>query len=368
MEKNNKILKSPAPDKVKKHMGYVVPVVFVIGIVLGFAISNIEWSKSNHRNTKYQNRGSTPEKKEKLPFINPISYSQQYKNLNRARINGLEQKLHKYIAKKTTKNTEEISVYFRDLSTDYFFGINEHSQFSPSSLMKVPVMIAVLKKAETSPDLLNALLLYQESRENKLKNMSESTKKLETMLVEGQSYTVTQLLQSMIWDSDNEATFLLLDFITEEYIHEVEKDLGFVIEKNAVFYSDIITVRQYSSFFRTLYNASYLNNTMSNYALELLSHARYGYGIRKEIPATIQVAHKYGNNGFPVSDHELKVNQLHHFGIIYLPEKPFLLGIMTRGDNEIIMEEHIREITKIVYDEVIKIKNNTNSYLERDIE
>ncbi|MCF8296096.1 MAG: class A beta-lactamase-related serine hydrolase [Saprospiraceae bacterium] len=351
-------------------MGYIVPIVFVIGIFIGFLLSGskktkfIERDANNKIIEKYPNPSS-----QSYPFLNPLAGNKIFRDINMCETSKIEEKIKKYVKQNTIKPGVEIAVYFRDLSTNYKFGINEYSKFSPSSLMKVPVMIAALKKAEGKPEALKKIIVFPGSRENEIKGMDASTDKLRSLLTPGNGYTVDELIHYMILNSDNEATFLLLDYLTEDYVHQVERDLGYRMDNNVSFYDDIIGVKQYSSFFRVLYNASYLNEEMSNYALEILSDSRFGHGIRKSIPENIKVAHKYGSNGIPISNHELKVNQLHHFGIVYIHPKPFLLGIMTRGDNEKEMERYIKEITEIIYKEVETIISTSKcSYLERDIE
>lgn len=352
-------------------MAYVVPLVFVIGLVIGFVLPDLKKANSKDR-IVYQkkiNKQANTASKFTYPFLNPLASNPEFRNINMCATSEIEGKVQKYISRNVTKPGVEIAVYFRDLNTNFKFGINEYSKFGPSSLMKVPVMIAALKKAEEHPEALEKLILFPKSRENEIKGMDESTEKLRSMLVPGRSYTIDELIHCMILNSDNEAAFLLLENLTEEYVHQVEMELGFVMEENVAFYGDIIGVKQYSSFFRALYNASYLNEKMSNYALEILSDSRFGHGIRKSIPEHIKVAHKYGSNGIPVSNNELKVNQLHHFGLVYVHPKPFLLGIMTRGDDEKEMEIYIREISEIVYKEVEKTISTSNcSYLDRDLE
>ena len=44
-----------------------------------------------------------------------------------------------------------VSVYFRDLNNGNWFGIREHDKFSPKSLLKLPLMIAYFKWAESNP-------------------------------------------------------------------------------------------------------------------------------------------------------------------------------------------------------------------------
>ena len=196
--------------------------------------------------------------------------------------------------------------------------------------------------------------------------MDESTNKLETQLKEGKSYSTRELLEYMIIDSDNEATILLLDFIGEDYVHQVERDLGYLMPDNVVFFQDIITVRQYSAFFRVLFNSSYLNREYSNMALELMSRSHYRSGIRRSVPEGVRISHKYGRNAVPISDHEVVTNQLHHFGIVYLNETPYLLGIMTRGDDERVMEQRIHDISSIVFSEMSLLSNSPQMQLNRD--
>jgi len=46
------------------------------------------------------------------------------------------------------------SVYFRDLNNGMWFGINEGVFYRPASMLKVPVMIAYFKLAESTPAIL----------------------------------------------------------------------------------------------------------------------------------------------------------------------------------------------------------------------
>jgi len=50
--------------------------------------------------------------------------------------------------------TTHISVYYRDLISRQWFGINKKVGFTPASLLKVPVMMVYFKKAETDPSIL----------------------------------------------------------------------------------------------------------------------------------------------------------------------------------------------------------------------
>lgn len=158
----------------------------------------------------------------------------------------------------------------------------------------------------------------------------------------------------MIDYSDNFATLTLLKYIGEEAVQKVESDLNIRIKPEYTELSNFVTVKNYAGFFRILYNASYLNSEMSQRALTYLSKAEYKEGIRKAIPDSIVVAHKYGKRDISGVGTKLESIQLHHFGLIYYPGKPFLLGIMTRGSNLVQKKRIIYELSKITFEEVHK--------------
>ena len=112
-----------------------------------------------------------------------------------------------------------------------------------------------------------------------------------------------------------------------------------------------LSVRQYASFFRLLYNASYLNRTHSEQALALMAGSSYVKGLAAGVPKSVPVAHKFGERG------NLDANiryQLHDCGIVYHPHTPYLLCIMTQGDDFARMERAIRDISRLFYEEVEK--------------
>lgn len=270
------------------------------------------------------------------------------------------------------KNIRGISVYFRDLNNGWWFGINEKELFSPASLMKVPVMIAVYKLEQSRPGTLRHVVRYEESRQNKVLGLAENKQYGSTTLIAGTAYTLDNLIEKMIMYSDNEATLLLLQYLDEfdiNYLDQVNKELGLVINEGTGTYDNFLSVKQYSTFFRILYNGSYLNPHYSNKALNILSQSIYKGGIRKSIPESIKVAHKFGRRSIPINDNLQIIDQLHHFGIVYIERKPFMLGIMVKGDDEIKMQHTIEKISEMIYNEVEdQINKIPVDLLQRDID
>jgi beta-lactamase class A len=237
-----------------------------------------------------------------------------------------------------------LSVYFRNLNNGPWFAINETADFAPASLLKVPLMIAYLKLSEEDPEILSKNLTVK-NMETDVLQIVKPEKKVE----EGQAYATEELLKYMIKYSDNNATKLLLENIPEEKLNIVYTDLGINIPGVRTS-NDIITVRDYASFFRILYNSAYLNKINSEKALEWLSQTEYLDGIVKGVQGNITVSHKFGERE-EMQDGKFE-RQLHDCGIIYYEKYPYLLCVMTKGDNFKQLSTIISDVSKIVFDEI----------------
>ncbi len=60
------------------------------------------------------------------------------------------------------------------------------------------------------------------------------------------------------------------------------------------------------------------------------------------------VAHKFGERSFL----DKKTKQLHDCGIVYHPAKPYVLCVMTRGDDFDKLSAVLRSVSALVYQEV----------------
>lgn len=241
------------------------------------------------------------------------------------------------------KNISFASIYFRDLNNGPWFGINEKEYFTPASLVKVPVLITYYKMAEQNPEILKQTIINQEGADGVF---IQNIKPSETM-VSNQSYTIEELINRMIIYSDNDAYNDLIKNIDGKEILQTYKDLD--VDISQMFTNpngNILTVKDYASFFRILYNGSYLNKDMSEKALGLLSQTEYKQGLVAGVPNKIQVAHKFGERIY----NDTKEVQLHDCGIVYLPKKPYLLCVMTRGQDLNKASQTIKTISQKVFD------------------
>jgi beta-lactamase class A len=248
---------------------------------------------------------------------------------------------------KDRKWADTIAVYFRDLNNGPWFTIGPTQEFYPASLLKVPLMIAVLKEAETKPELLKKKIRYDRPELQNTKNLKSNN------LEFGRYYTVDDLLGRMIIDSDNVSTLLLLNLVDKNILEKTYLQLG-IIEANGGHASLLdsslpefkMSIPQYASFFRVLYNASYLNRKMSEKALALLARDTFKSGLNAGVPSNIEVSHKWGYRDMG------QIKQLHDCGIVYYPKHPYLLCVMTAGNSFEYLDDAIKEISAVVYKEV----------------
>ncbi len=235
-----------------------------------------------------------------------------------------------------------ISVYFRSLNDGMWFGIGEKEQFSPASILKLPLLLACLKAAEKDPGILKKKMLYRNLDDKFHQNITCLNKPKP-----GEYCTVEKLLYLMIACSDNDAQFILSRFMGEDTILRTCRELGIVLPNNSEIH-DFVSVRDIGRMFRILYNASYLSPEMSRKALKILCETAFDRGMQAGVPPGVAVAHKFGERVFPDTGEV----QLHECGIVYYPENAYILCIMTKGRNLEILERLLRDISQVVYREV----------------
>ena len=100
-----------------------------------------------------------------------------------------------------------------------------------------------------------------------------------------------------------------------------------------------------------IYNASYLNRTNSEYATELLQKCNFNEGMKSGLPNSVKVAHKFGEAG------DQNEQQLCETAIVYLNNNPYVLTIMTKGKDFKQLPQVTKEISSIVYQNMVQ---NTN--------
>jgi len=288
-------------------------------------------------------------------FTNPILDCEFFQNDEFTSFKRMEYKIKDITEDEKKKNNATgISVYFRDMNSGAWVGIDEKESFSPASLLKVPIMMVYYKLTEKDPTLLSKEVEYR-SEDFETVGLKQNIIPTDT-LVEKNKYKIEELLSRMIKKSDNNSQFLLISQLQQSDIDSVYIDLGIAIP-GIRGPEDFMTVREYASFFRILYNATYLTRENSEKALNLLSQVEYDKALKAGIPDNIVLAHKFGERGY-VNDEGEQIRQLHDCGIVYYPGRPYLLCVMTRGDDLDILSHTIKRISELVYQDINSLPAN----------
>ncbi len=285
-------------------------------------------------------------------FINPlllylIPSSDQEDNLV-----SLQNKIKKIISDDKQQGLDDASVYFSDLNHGRWIGVGQNDQYNPASMLKVVIMVACLKQSESDPEFLDKYFVYTKSIDSTVHQDQFNT--LSELSV-GNSYKVSDLINKMIIDSDNGAAELLLNNIKQTSVDSIfsELNLGNPDVSGSGY---TISPRAYSYFFRILYSSTYLNDSNSEKALNILSQAIFKDGISSGVPDNVSVAHKYGEHVILGQNSQLQKVELHDCGIVYYPKNPYLLCVMTRGTNLDNLESIIKDISSTVYQTYISLR------------
>jgi len=291
-------------------------------------------------------------REEEFKFIRASQESKKPEGRNTSReLKPFRYKVNALIGEKLKKEeASAISFYFRDLVNGNRFGIGENDKFSSKNFLKLPLMMAYFKWAETNPLVLRKNLTHKGTA-----NRSES-KHIKPLaeLGPGKHYTVNDLIFRMIAYDDDDAYSLLFANLPQGRLDKIFKDLNVEYDPHKEKEEDLLSLSAFAGFYRVLYNASYLNEEMSEKALRYLSKSAFRDGMASGIPQNIEIAGKHGERAVSVTadGEEEELYQLHEFGIIYHPNRPFLVGIMVRGDDFNKLMKVIRDITRLVYEEV----------------
>jgi len=282
-------------------------------------------------------------------LINPLVACDTATQKNFEELNPLRDDLAALI--KTSlqnQSASRISVYYRDLNSGRWTGVNQDDKYIPASLVKVPLLMTYYKMADSDPKILDKKLLFQSDQDE---NLNQVLAKPPTPLTQGKEYSVEELISRMIAYSGNNSHLLLANQLDPNYRKKIYEDLG--VQYSQDFESptvDSVSPRSFATFFRVLYNSTYLGEEMSEKALQLLTQTTFTDGLAAGVPKDTTVAHKFGERTiFYNSTGEVVLRELHDCGIIYYPDRPYALCVMTQGQNFDKLKGIISDISRQAY-------------------
>lgn len=270
-------------------------------------------------------------------FIRPLLYAEP--TCESSNLGQFKDRIEKVINdNKNAGNINTASVYIWEFISAQWVSINEEEKYSPGSLMKIPELITFYKMNEIQPGILNKEITYSHVlQSNKTPTFLSKHIKL------GEKYTIKQLLEYMIVYSDNDATMLLNQNIDKDLFSRVFSEVG-LKTPDFSFNEYPISANEFSVFMKELFNASYLNRQDSEACLELLNKSDFKEGLIAGLPDNCSVSHKFGEGGYTTAPN------FSESAIVYCGRKPYLITVMTKGNDMKKLPLVIKDISKVVFD------------------
>lgn len=245
------------------------------------------------------------------------------------------------------KSPYKVHLFVKDAETNhYFIGNRLDDVFSSASLIKVPILLAVLGDLECNNGSLDRVITI--SPESWVDFSVISEQRLD-------SITVYELLVWMIVTSDNTATNVLIDFIGMDTLNRYFRQIGLKqtkiqrkmmdFERLANGFDNMTTARDMAHIFTRIYRKELLTPSFSALVIEILSRQRVYDSLKRYLVDDVKMAHKTG--GLDTVDHDV--------GIIYSDKKDYIIGVfVTEVTDNTDAQQLIGRISKVVYEHLVK--------------
>lgn len=214
--------------------------------------------------------------------------------------------------------------------------------FSSASLIKVPILLAVLDYLEKN----------NRSLDDEIHIASKN--KVDFSVVSEQNLTSCSLYELLVWmivTSDNSATNVLIDYIGIEELNNYFNQIGLTSTKlqrkmmdfeslNQGFDNET-TAQDMAYLFSRIYEQDLLSQQNSMLVIDILCRQRVHEGLKRYIADNILIAHKTGSLD----------TVCHDVGIVFHQKNDYIIGIFLTELTDVEEgQRFIGKISKSVYD------------------
>ncbi len=251
------------------------------------------------------------------------------------------------------RNTMENKVrYFRgtvglviiDLNSGWEIAFNEDIRIPSASLVKVPIMLSCFYAAQDGKISLKDTVTLKSSEK-------VAGSKVLGRDPTGSIFTVEELFNPMITQSDNAAANVLIDFLGLDTLNLYFKKLGLKntniarkmmdFEKRRKGEENYTTAKDMAYLLKEIYYKRFLNKDVSERCLELLGQQKINDRIPRKLPKGTFVVHKTG----------LERHICHDAGIVFTDKGNFLICVLAKHEDRFAKptKKFISNITLLTY-------------------
>lgn len=229
------------------------------------------------------------------------------------------------VAKEALAYSGEVGILIRDLQTGREWEHHGERLFPSASLIKVPIMSAIFQRIKDGSLRLDTKLTLR----RRLRVGGSGSLKWHR---DGTVYTVRELLERMIADSDNTATKMLISYVGFYYLQRHFEKLGMVyteihpegmrLQSGRVPKENYTTAREMGDLMEKIYRGGLVDQYSSELMLEMMMGVKHKSRLAKDVPTGWKLAHKTGT---------LR-QACHDAGIFFTPNGDYLVVVLT-GKN-----------------------------------
>ena len=289
---------------------------------------------------------SEPIRSSRFQYIKPLLVLGSKGAENQQMIN-LQQQLKQLIEqKKNLHDIADASIYVSDLSSNEEIELNDQLRFYPASLMKVNTLITLMLQADRDPSFLSRKILVVGTRKDVRSQSFQDNFRIKS----GENYSIRELIESMIIDSDNLATATLHQVVDVRIFKQILADLEIPFtEVNDANFG--ISASQYARLFRLIYNSALISTQHAELAMTILAKSKFEKGFKQGVPDDVVMVDKFGEHGTSPEKDPEGFRQLHECAIFYVDDKPYLVCVMTKGNNLEKLSATLGEISRVIYNQ-----------------
>ena len=255
--------------------------------------------------------------------------------------------LSKEIEKLVECSNENTSILIKELNSDCdIYNFNSTEKLVSASIIKVPIMLAIFNEVKNGKANLNDMIFVTKNDILYDTEIFENGEK---------KYSINELINWMIIESDNTATNVLLKHFGMEnvnnYIANVLKVKStylqrYMLDKKAIEsgLNNYTSQKDMLDIFTLLFNKEILNEELCDIAINILYNQRCQDQIMRYIFEPIKFAHKTG-----------ALDYLNHdVGVMNINNKMFYIGVSVyNSNNKKGNRKLIGNIGKTIYDYLI---------------
>ena len=237
-----------------------------------------------------------------------------------------------------------VGLVVEDLDTKREIAFNENALIPSASLVKVPIMLSCFYAAQDGKINLKDTISLKSSE--KVAGSRVLGKK-----PAGSVFTVEELFNPMITQSDNAAANILIDFLGFDMLNSYFKKMGLKntnitrkmmdFEERREGEENYTTAEDMTYLLEQLYYKKFLNKDVSEKCLKLLGQQKINDRIPRKLPRGTFVVHKTG----------LERHVCHDVGIVFTDKGNFLICVLAKHEDRFAKhtKRFISDVTLLIY-------------------